>query len=73
MTNVCAILGMQCKHLYIYISYCDVSTHYQATPPTYTEAVFSMVRAEIVARQQPARQWTGWVAVTSEPKQTRTQ
>jgi hypothetical protein len=26
-----------------------------------------------VARQQPARQWTGWVAITWEPQQTRTQ
>jgi hypothetical protein len=32
-----------------------------------------VVRAETVARQQPVRQWTGWVAITWEPQQTRTQ
>jgi hypothetical protein len=39
----------------------------------YKSGVFYVVRAEIVARQQPARQWTGWVAITWEPQQTRTQ
>jgi hypothetical protein len=30
-----------------------------------------VVRAEVVDRQQPARQWTGSVAMTWEPQHTR--
>jgi hypothetical protein len=39
----------------------------------YRSGVFYVIRAETVGRQQPARQWTGWVAITWEPQQTRTQ
>jgi hypothetical protein len=43
------------------------------TRPTYRIGVFYVVRAQAVARQQSARQWTGWVAITRKPQQTRKQ
>jgi hypothetical protein len=43
------------------------------TRPTIYGGAFYVFRSETVARQQPALQWTGWVAITWEPQQTRTQ
>jgi hypothetical protein len=43
------------------------------TRPTMQERCFYVVIAEIITRQQSARQWTGWVAITWKPQQTRTQ
>jgi hypothetical protein len=52
-----------------------LSKHFQTnTRPTIHERwFFYVVPAETVARRQPARQWTGWVAITWEPQQTRMQ
>jgi hypothetical protein len=42
---------------------CQVNTLKQTHGQKYRSVVFYEVRAETVARQQSARQWTGWVAI----------
>jgi hypothetical protein len=44
------------------------NTFKQTRGQQYRCGVFYMVRADTVARQQPARQWTGWVTITWEPQ-----
>jgi hypothetical protein len=52
---------------------CYVNTFTQICGQQYRSGVFYVDLAETVARQQPVRQWTDWVAITWEPQQTRTQ